>query len=375
MRLRRLIWVLVVGFAGSLPAEDMEDVLVSPGLEMNLPAGRTVVWTAVFPTCWWKLVESLKLQSIDLNPPSIWGQRLNALHLDSDKVLPTNAWYAAAGLASKELQASIQTEMVARMGGRMPGLDLEWRDLIPGSVVACCWLKQKLDFEPKFYRAKATPMSFTMATGGKIDIEYFGTTSGLASRFSDVVKILEHDGDGTVLQLQPGQKGERLLLGKRLRKPDGRPVSLLSDAVDRMREQRAAYERILAADDETKLGAFGWGDVLKVPVVSFEASANYTKALAGSFAAPGYRQPMRFVQAWQIVNFDLDETGARIEAAASGAAEPFGGPPPKPPEPRLFVFDEPFFIAAWRDGAPLPYFVAHIDGSSVLRKWETAPKR
>ncbi|MBX7206859.1 MAG: serpin family protein [Verrucomicrobiaceae bacterium] len=374
MKLAFVASLFLVGTGLPSLADEAPDVLVAPGLEMDLPPDKTVVWTAAFPACWWKLAEFFKISAIDLNPPSVWGKRLNALQLDYNAVLPADAAYVGAGLASKELQESIQSEMMKRMGGRMPGLDLDWGNLIPGSVVACCWLKQRFDFDPKFYRAQSAPLAFTTASGKKLNVQYFGTTEDLASRYSQVVKILEDDNEGTVLQFQSARTGERLLFGKRLRKSDGRPVALLSEAVSRFRTQLDAYAKAIAADEETKLGAFGHGDVLKIPVVSFEGSANYTKILAGTFSAPGYKRPMRFVHAWQMVKFDLDETGAAIESRALAVASPAGGAPLKPPQPRIFIFDEPFFIAAWRDKAPLPYFMGRIDGASVLRAWSARDK-
>ena len=142
--MRRLLVTLLflAGIAISSLADELTDIVVAPGLEMDLPPDRTVVWTAAFPACWWKLAEFFKLPSIDLDPPSVWRRRLNAVQLDYKAVLPADAAYVAAGLASRELQESIQSEMMKRMGGRMPGLDMDWSTLFPGSVLACCWLKQ-----------------------------------------------------------------------------------------------------------------------------------------------------------------------------------------------------------------------------------------
>lgn len=349
-------------------------VLVVPALECELPPGRAVVWTAAFPACWWKLAEVLKLPSLEPDPPGPWAARLNAARFDPSAVLPENAAYVAAGFATAEFREATQAEMQRRMGARMPKLEREWRDGGPRSVVAFCWMKQRLDFAPKFYRSRVTAMEFKTGSGEKVPVEFFGTTADLAPLFSKTVRVLQHDARGTVLSLRSSKEGEGLLLAARLARDDAKPVRSLSDAAAHILAQREAVARRAAEGGEPLHREFGFGDVLKVPVVAFDALGDYAADLAGAFRAPGHDEPLRIVSAWQRVSFELDETGAKVEALASIAASPFGEAP-KPPAPRSFVFNEPFFVAAWRDDAPTPYFLARIDGAEVLKRWDRQPRQ
>jgi len=74
-------------------------------------------------------------------------------------------------------------------------------------------------------------------------------------------------------------------------------------------------------------------------------------------------------RAEQVTSFELFEKGARVRVQTSFGAEPFGSSPPPPP-PRDFIFDRPFFVFLWRDGAEWPYFGAWIGDASALRKFE-----
>lgn len=174
-------------------------VLVVPALECEMPTGRAVVWTAAFPACWWKLAEVLKLPAIEPDPPPPWAARLNAARFDPAAVLPENAACVAAGFATAEFREAAQAEMQRRMGARMAELDREWRDAGPRSVVAFCWVKQRLDFAPKFYRSSATALEFKTGPGERVPVEFFGATSELAPRFSKMVRVLQYDAKGTVM--------------------------------------------------------------------------------------------------------------------------------------------------------------------------------
>lgn len=116
--------------------------------------------------------------------------------------------------------------------------------------------------------------------------------------------------------------------------------------------------------------AISGGDTLQLPVVSLETSADYLDRLQGAFAVPGQTLPMELFHASEQVAFGMDESGARLVAQASLVAGPFGDiDEEKPGKPRWFLFDEPFFLMSWKDGAPMPYLAIYVRGMDCLRKW------
>jgi len=50
----------------------------------------------------------------------------------------------------------------------------------------------------------------------------------------------------------------------------------------------------------------------------------------------------------------------------NAGSDPFAEPQPRG-HPRQFIYDHPFFVFLWRDGAAWPYFGAWIGDASALK--------
>jgi hypothetical protein len=82
-----------------------------------------------------------------------------------------------------------------------------------------------------------------------------------------------------------------------------------------------------------------------------------------------------FGAAKQYIKFQLDESGARLESLAEGAAFALDDEDQdRPPErPRLFVFDRPFLLALQQRNAEVPYFVLWVANAELLIAAESLP--
>jgi hypothetical protein len=108
------------------------------------------------------------------------------------------------------------------------------------------------------------------------------------------------------------------------------------------------------------------GDEIRIPYVDLESTADLTSKLSGTRFFGN--KPWVIIRAEQLTRFQLHEKGARVRVEASIEAMPFASPPPV--VPRKFIYDRPFFVFLWRDGAEWPYFGAWIGDDSALKAFQ-----
>jgi hypothetical protein len=111
----------------------------------------------------------------------------------------------------------------------------------------------------------------------------------------------------------------------------------------------------------------GAGDDVRLPYVSLDVTADFSRALQGQrfYGKPG--DPWVIRRAEQKTKFELHEKGARVRVEASIDADPFGPAPVV--KPRRFIYDRPFFIFLWRADAEWPYLGVWVGDDSALRKF------
>jgi hypothetical protein len=69
----------------------------------------------------------------------------------------------------------------------------------------------------------------------------------------------------------------------------------------------------------------------------------------------------------QYPRFQLDESGAALEAEAIAQFVGIDDAPDRPPDrPRKFVFDRPFLMALRQPNAQVPYFVLWVGNTELL---------
>ena len=104
------------------------------------------------------------------------------------------------------------------------------------------------------------------------------------------------------------------------------------------------------------------GERLVIPLLSLFVERKYTELIGRTFLNPGFTT-LFVADATQLIRFQLDESGATLDAEAAIVA--LNGDEP-PPEPRQFVFDRPFLICLQERQAQQPYFVMWVENPEVL---------
>ena len=101
---------------------------------------------------------------------------------------------------------------------------------------------------------------------------------------------------------------------------------------------------------------------LVIPLLSLFVERKYTELIGRTLLNPGFTT--QFIEdATQLIRFQLDESGAILDAEA--AVMTLNGDEP-PPDPRRFVFDRPFLLYLQQRQAKQPYFVMWVENPEVL---------
>lgn len=356
---------MIIPASGQEPAPVEPSVVVVPTLDTEVQPGKVVAWSAAMPTMWRELCDYLGADKIVLTPESKLANDLNPWKQDPAVILPKNGYLVLSGNGTKASVQAARDQLKQKFDREWPELDELPKKPSPEDWwFAFCMLKQTLQFEPAFLPQRDWAMLFKDGLGNEHAIKCFGTPADWADKFSGVVQVLRYQSPNTIIAIQTNVPGERLYLCTRVPLENKKYITSMAQTAEDIQRAKTALNARIAGGDKTA-GHFGNGDLLEIPEVHFSGETNHLGDLKGSFQVPGKVPSQRFTHASHAVEFDMDETGVKIVGFGKGIG--VGGVLPKPAHLRAFVFDEPFFVVAWRDEAPLPYFVAYVDGERAFK--------
>ncbi len=339
------------------PASELARTDVVPHLNSAIVAGRNLVYCAAFQIAWDRLRDDVVEAPIELSGAQDLARQLNNQPFPRES-LDERAYVALAGFVSDGILERIRSQMAERFPSVKPRL-------VPrkekAAIVAYAYLQKRLPFVVDFDRLKQ-PMRFravdTEAAVAGFGIEDFASHAPREKCLRAQVTVLDYvSDDDFIVQLMSRKddivlakfpRSETLaqaltLARRRIRQPMGRDV-----------EKRLDYE-----------------EPLTVPVISLFVEREYTELVGQSLLNPGFAT-LEIDAATQLIRFQLDESGAILEAEARSVL--LNGDEP-PPQPRRFVFDQPFLIYLQERKAKQPYFVMWVENPEVLvREEETVGK-
>ena len=351
-----LIWFTLV--AAALPAAEIASV-AHP--QEKLPDGKTVIWTPLFQATWDKLNETHGGKPMKVEPPNELISRLDSFTWKMDSVMPEEGWKTWAGPATDEFLATVNAEAAKMLGDEEAPFRLQ--DRREGTVAAFGLLNREVKFREPFFRSQKVPMTFS-AGNVETKVKFFGVKGQLSNSYGTDVRILIHaPAEKThALQIICKDSNDTAIL---FRPPAGSAMDFAT-ACEQIRTSRKAW----ADDSKLNLGPNDpWlhaRDEIQVPYLKLESTHDFASDLASNRFYKDQPHPRLISRAEQEVKFELHEGGARVRAKVS-AADPFGGEPPeKTTHPRSFLYNAPFFVFLWRDGAEWPYFGSWVGDASSM---------
>ncbi len=337
------------------------DIIALPHPGEALPATSTVVWSPLFQSAWDQLNASLGGPPGRVDPPNKLMAGLDAFRWDAEKVMPVGSWQAWCGPATQDFVKQVNIEAAAIT--QQPEESFELKNEANGSRAFFAILNREVEFQHAFFRSAKIPLKFH-SKGMDHPVRFFGVRDELAGKFASAVRVLAWrpvDGshalqiackladDSLVLYLPPGNQN-------------------FATACHWLRTWRSGFIPDPAS-------ANGWddpfvhrGDEIQIPYVTLESKADFTSQLGGIRHCGKSKLPWTISRAEQITRFQLHEKGAQVRVGAAGISDPFAEPPPT--VLRRFLYDRPFFVFLWREGAEWPYFGAWIGDESSLDSFQ-----
>ncbi len=325
----------------------------------KLPVGKTVVWSPLFQATWDAMNAEMGGKPLKVDSPNELMTRLDAFKWDAGKVMPEGSWKVWGGKATKDFLERVNKEAAA-MSGEAQG-PFKLMEEVPGGLACFGLLDRQVEFQTSFFMSRNAPMKFGKQ---KAEARYFGTAGELSGGYGESVKVLAFRPVDGSHALEVSCKGgdDKVIF---YRPPAAQDFSTACKWLRKWKKDYVLNEELPGTWADRVLHE---GDVVQVPYVSLDVTEDMAGRLQGGRFYGGEGDPWTIRRAEQVTKFELFEKGARVWVEKSIEADPFASQPPVP-VPRKFIYDRPFFVFLWRDGAEWPYFGAWIGDASALREF------
>lgn len=350
--MRRSLYLLL-----SMPLLCLGETTAVLDLEKLPSPGQTQVWSPLFQASWDKLKSNHAGKLLRVDPPNPLIIKLEQFSWKKDKVMPPEGYAVYAGPDTAEFAKETAADVKKRFG-----IELQ-PSALPQNGQGMAYygvLARDLNFQKHFFRSRSKPMTFLDRNNQKHVVSFFGTAGRNSQLYGKNVEIIQYypEKKSFTLSILTDQAGEKIVIHR----PE--KTTSFQNAFEQIKSAKATpLQGHWGAVDDRRLHK---NDILKIPYLKLHNTTDLTTLLDGKRYYESESQPSFIARAYQITQFNLSETGAKIRAQ-SDMSEPFGGAP----TPRKFICDEPFFVFAWRDGARLPYFAAWIDGPDALTPFKS----
>jgi len=346
----------LAALVGSAPANV---AVIDP--DAALPEADAAVWTPLFQATWDAVREFRGTALVAVEPENPLITKLQNTKWDRDAVMPQGGFAVYAGPSTPEFLRDMNSAITRQFG-------LEFDAAVPpparpDGIAARGVLSRDLNFQKALSRSRSRGLQFRGSDGTTREIAFFGTAGTNSGLYSNSINVLDYTNAGRtfILRLSTQHEGESVI------------IDMNDDAATTF---ESSHRRVRGAVESFQNGVNrppeGWSlnenDTVKIPYLRARMNTDLSSQMGGSLHFEGGELPHRIIEARQIVEFDLIETGARLRAQTFVMDEPFGPPPtpPPPPRPRSFVCDRPFFVHLWREGANWPYLSIRVEADATL---------
>lgn len=300
---------------------------IVPVLQSPHAAGQNLIWCATFELAWQEFG----------GPKSADGGPAYVVHLNAKTVTKADldpSWYVArGGTVGDGILQAIGREMKekfpsAKLAEMLPPGPYEDEDKL-----AFAYLARTLPFAREFARYDG-PFTF----GGR-DVHAFGVWRGgpRQSAAGQAHLLFYESPTRFAVELKTTSDKDRLILSR---------IPKKATLLETVREAAGLAQN-------AKPGKMEEGDEILVPCLNFDLRKNYKDL----------QKPEWIDQAYQVIRFRLDESGAKLESWAALYSKLNGD---TPPPPRKIFFDGPFLLTLMKADAKTPYFAMWIEDPEIL---------
>ena len=345
-------------------SSELKQTAFVPTLDTPIPDGKSAVWCASFQLAWDKLKSDVVKGPVEITNAEVVCDRLNKSAPVADD-LPTEAYFAAAGLADDGVCGAIQSEMAHRF----PHVQPHRFGNLPGGVVAYAYIEAKVDYGSPYltnhreFRFRGSdsvsnPLrSFGIQSAAEPDVPH-KTQKQVSVLFANE-KMVNNEAElvSFAVDLDRDSHPNHVVLARVDWK--GTLASTLAE-VERLGRSSAQADR--SKRDEEQRTALNYDDTLIVPEMHWKVSHEFRELFGPGKHLKIGDDSLRIIAAEQMVRFRLDSRGAGIESSAKMAAVKAA----LPVHPRHFHFDHPFLLYLKKRGAERPFFVMWVENAELM---------
>jgi hypothetical protein len=284
---------------------------------------------------------------------------LDSFKWQPDQVMPSGSWKTWSGPATQDFLKQVNREAATITKEAQGPFTLMQEN--PANRAAFGLLDREVVFTREFFRSRKAQLNFR-TNGEEKPVSFFGVRGETSGEMGACVRVLAYRpiDHSHAIQIQCKEADDTVILYLPPKPQD------FTTACAWLRTWRKQSNPDNNRTNEWDDPILHRSDAISIPYIELESNADLTSRLTG-LRYHG-NTPWLITRAEQFTRLELHEKGARVRAEVSIEAEPFAGPPPV--FPRQFIYDRPFFVFLWRDGAEWPYFGAWIGDDSALQKFE-----
>lgn len=306
---------------------------------------ENVVWGGTFQLCWNELIDNFAKQDIVFVEDKNITQNLNKRSFDKDQI-SENDVYIFAGKNTFENKDKIERSIKEKFNENSEILDnFEWFENEKDAMDFCySMLYKNIEFEKKFDLFKNMP--FYQGNTEK-NVDYFGVDKNSKDFQKDQIKILYYNsGEDFAVKIYSKTDDEIIVCSN----PKGETLSEIYDNINKTAETNGSV-------------FFGEEDSFKMPIISLKAEREY-KELENKFFLYKDGSKNYINAAYQMIEFDLDQKGAKLKDESGIAVSNTAMPASKPKN----MICNKRFVVFLKEKDKKPYFGLLVNNTSVLKE-------
>lgn len=369
-RIRGLFWRCLLAVAlfttGTAHGQTVRQTILTDEAFVN---GETLFWTPGIQKCWDETAASIGRKTLPLRPETKYVKHLNSFNWDYDQTVPRDSHVVIVTGAGEEFREKANQILLRHFGRSVPPLEedyfaplgLQHLGSPVSEMIILSLLKHDLVFE-KALKKYPGRFGFHSKDGTICYPETFGSFGEFRKVFAGTCDVLRYNEEGTefALSFSSNEKGEKLIF---VQSPD---LHTIGQTIEKVRDWRKAADK-----NKHQLSAV---DTVLIPSLKINHYENLMKYLTGVIALePPYF--MSIARAGQRIQLSLDEKGSSMNTASYVLPATFissgggnSGPIARSAEIRKFLFNKPFQMMVWKEGADIPFFFGRIDTSALKLK-------
>lgn len=330
-------------------------ILAVPHPSCRFDAKHTVLWSPVFQAGWDALNAAQQGDAkVRIDPPDKVMGWLDSFSWKAGDVLPAGGWIAHAGPMNPTLYQKTNQESKQRWGAELFAFPQPAK---PGHAVLCAMVR-RIEWKTPFDHAEISLLSFR-SHGSTQKVRFYGSTN---ARDLPTVKVL-HDSEVT----------GSFALEALCKDSDDRVIFYMPEKHSTFGEACQTILRwkkrqgLKQEDGSLLVPKLLEDEVIRIPHMALNHSADFSSLLQSTRRFADDAAPVSIQRAQQHIVLDFVSEPVPSTPSDNVVTDPFATA--QLPQPRVFDFDQPFFLFLWREKAEWPYLAVWLGDASAMQ-WE-----